>query len=226
MKMNRLKILYVMLFLALGSGCTIRVSYNSPQEERVSGDACNYITAFGVGDDWMLDMTWEDGSLLRHVLWTSKRHETYGIFDIPLKTRRRPFRDSYPGYASVRYGPYQPTFERHKDGVRMDVTMSHERADFPSEEDMVVYLSGPWNGNPEHAAVSSNGMFIVLDISAVSPQHIRAIIDIYYLTVNGKTPEPHVLTPFVKGEIFTGKRKREDRKISRGSEERIRYEVN
>ena len=91
---------------------------------------------------------------------------------------------------------------------------------------MVVYLSGPWNSNPEHAAVSSDGVFIVLDISTASPQHIRAIIDIYYLTVNGETPKPHVLAPFVKGEIFSGKRKREDRKTSRGSEDRIRYEVN
>ena len=210
MRVNRI-FHYMVLSLTLGCGCGMPL--RPPQGIESGGSECNYITALGDGGGWMLDVTWEDGSLLRHVLWTSRRHETYGILDVPLKARPRPFRDSYSGYTSIRYGPYQPAFERHKDGVRMDVTMGHEREDFPSEEDLMIFLSDAWYSDPSHVAVSSNGVLAMLHVSVASPRHIRANIDIYYLTVNGETPEPHVLAPFIKGEIFAGKRKREGQAV-------------
>ena len=203
------------LMLSLVAGCGGGLPLESSQG---GGDKNidNYIAAYG--DGWMLDVTWEDGSLLRQVHWTNKKVQSSGVFDVALRERHRPFEYSYPGCTSFYYGPYQPALEYHRGGVRVDVTMSHERNEFPSEEDMLTKLNSAWYSDPERVAVSSNGVLVALDVSAASPRHICVNISIYYLTVNGASPEQHVLKPFLKGDIFEGKRNKEktQRTSSRG----------
>ena len=99
------------------------------------------------------------------------------------------------------YGPYQPSGSVVQDGVRIDRNMSHERVEFSSEKDMLVFLDRDFYRDPTHIAVSPHGTLVSLLVGG-TPPHISVNISVFYLTVKGNIPDPELLRPFVKGKIY------------------------
>lgn len=182
------------LAMALLAGCVGNGAAGAVKEER--------LVAEGEYGDWSLEVTWTPGTLSRHVKWR-QRDWGEGDFVVPLRTRRRPYTytSSWKGMELTRYGPYQPAFVLHRDGVRYFMTMGHERADFPTVEMLTDFLSSYFYNDPSQVAVSPDGTLVVLLVSGVRDKEVCAGMTVYYLTVAGVPPTRAVLEPFLKGSI-------------------------
>ena len=178
--------------ILLASGCT-----TEPKEE----PRVNRLVARN--GEWDVDVEWREGSLSRHVYWTSHSLEMSGNFDIRLWKRKKPWTQSGHGVTRTYYGPYQPRGSVIQGGLRTDRIMSHERMDFPSEKDLICFLGWDWYNDPKHVAVSPGGTLVVMVVSGSPPLHVFVNLGVYYLTVNGNAPDPDVLRPFVKGTVHS-----------------------
>ncbi len=151
------------------------------------------------GSNWTVTVQWNPGDLHRFVTW----HEDDQGFSlgIPLRTRGKPFELAWGGVTMTRYGPYQPACVHQRDGSDWHVQMSHEQADFPSEEDLTKMLSRSIPGRPHaHPALSSDGTMVTLRSPLFSGGDTLDV-QIWMLTVDGKKPSPEVLEPFLTGKI-------------------------
>jgi len=151
------------------------------------------------GSNWTVTVQWNDGDLKRFVTW---REGTVGFsLGIPLRARPDPFTTSFWGLTMTRYGPYQPACVHRRGGADWHVQMSHEQADFPTEADLTKFLERSIPGQPQaHPVLSLNGIMVTLRGPSYSGT-TSLDVEIWILTVNGRTPSPSLLKPFLTGKF-------------------------
>lgn len=151
------------------------------------------------GTNWTVSVQWNSGELKRFVTW---QEGTEGFsLGIPLRIRPTPFTYSFGGATMTRYGPYQPACVHRRGGENWHVLMSHEQADFPTEEDLRKSLKRHFSGQ-SHAqpVLSPDGIMVTLRGPAYSGT-TSLNVEIWIVTVNGKMPTLSVLKPFLQGRI-------------------------
>lgn len=168
------------------------------QSAQLPADAIRSLTASGQG--WTLDVWWKPEALTRHVTW--RKGEAGCSLTVPLRQRPRPWTSTSAGVTETKYGPYQPALNLRDGGDAWQVVMSHERIDFPSEQDLVRRLQWKYYNDPSKTALSSDGILVVLAVD-ISSAHMNSLgVDINTLTVNGKPPSAEILKPFLQGTII------------------------
>jgi hypothetical protein len=79
--------------------------------------------------------------------------------------------------------------------------MSHEQADFPTEADLKKFLDQNIPGQAHaHPVLSSDGIMVTLRSPSYSG-FTSLDVEIWILTVNGKTPSASLLRPFLTGKL-------------------------
>jgi hypothetical protein len=79
--------------------------------------------------------------------------------------------------------------------------MSHEQADFPTEEDLKETLRSSFPGQPSARPVlSPDGTMVTLRGPSYSGT-TSLDVEIWMLTVNGQPPSPSLLKPFLTGDV-------------------------
>ena len=153
------------------------------------------------GSNWTVTVQWNDGDLKRFVTW---REGVDGFsLGIPLRPRRKPFTYSSDGVTMTRYGPYQPACVHHRGGTDWHVQMSHEQADFPTEADLTKLLERHIPGQPHsNPVLSPDGIMVTLRGPSYSG-FTSLDVEIWILTVNGRTPSASLLQPFLTGKLTT-----------------------
>jgi hypothetical protein len=102
----------------------------------------------------------------------------------------------------TRYGPYQPACVHRQGGVDWHVTMSHEQADFPTEEDLTKMLKVTIPGQRHaHPVLSPDGIMVTLSGPSFSGT-TSLDVEIYTLTVKGQPPSLSLLKPFLTGKVI------------------------
>ena len=156
-------------------------------------------TLMAEGSNWTVTVRWNPGDLHRFVTW-QEGDDGFSL-DIPLRSRGKPFELSWAGVTMTRYGPYQPACVHPRNGSDWHVQMSHEQADFPSDDQLRKMLQQNFPGQPhDHPVLSPDGTMVTLRGPAFSGGDTLDV-QIWMLTVNGKKPSLELLKPFLTGKI-------------------------
>jgi hypothetical protein len=169
----------------------------STQPPDTSTRFTNMLTAEGT--NWTVTVRWNTGELKRFVTW---REGGDGFsLGIPLRTRPEPFTQSFWGLTITQYGPYQPACVHRRDGADWHVQMSHEQTDFPTEAQLTKFLERRIPGQPHaNPVLSCDGTMVWLYGPSYSGTTSLGV-QIWILTVNGRTPSRSLLQPFLRGKV-------------------------
>ena len=209
--MKRVSFILLIVSLLSGPGCSSRqtgpdlqdaLARSLPHDASIKppDTVSNYthsLSAEGAG--WSVAVRWNPGELNRWVKW-QEGNDGFTLV-IPLRPRHKPFAYSSEGVTMTRYGPYQPACVHHKGKDDWHVQMSHEQADFPTEEGLTEMLKSSFPGQPHARPVlSPDGTMVTL--FGPSYSGIPSLdVEIWMLTVNGQPPSASLLKPFLTGEV-------------------------
>ena len=150
------------------------------------------------GDGWGLTVLWKTNELTRYVDW--KKGNAGFALALPLRRRPSPWTYTNGGTTQTKYGPYQPALTHREGGKPWRVVMSHEKVDFPAEQDLLKVLQWKCYRDPAQTAVSPDGHLVSLRADEY-PEGGSLGITIYTLSINGEPPPADVLEPFLMGAI-------------------------
>jgi hypothetical protein len=210
-RMKRVSFILLIVSLLLGPGCSSKntapdlqdaLARSLPHDASIKppDTVSNYTHSLSAeGANWSVTVRWNPGELNRWVKW-QEGNDGFTLV-IPLHTRRKPFTYASDGVTFTRYGPYQPACVHHKGEDDWHVMMSHEQADFPTEEDLKEKLKSCFSGQPTARPVlSPDGTLVTLCGPAYSGT-TSLDVEIWMLTVNGQPPSPSLLKPFLTGDV-------------------------
>ena len=185
-----------------GLGLQDALARSLPHDASITppGTGSNYTYSLTAeGTDWTVTVRWNPGELNRWVKW-QEGNDGFTVV-IPLRTRPAPFTQSFWGLTMTLYGPYQPACVHRQRGDDWHVMMGHEQADFPTEKDLVKMLERSIPGQLQaHPVLSPDGIMVTLRGPSCS-RPTALDVEILILTVNGRTPSPSLLKPFLTGKV-------------------------
>lgn len=207
------RVTLLLLVACLAAGCSSRQSSPNIQDAlasslphdasiKPSDTVSNYTHLLNAeGPGWSVTVRWNPGELNRWVKWQQGKDGFTLV--IPLRLRQKPFTYSSDGVTMTRYGPYQPACVHHRGRHDWHVQMSHEQADFPTEDDLTKMLKSSFPGDPHAQPVlSPDGVMVTLRGPSFS--HFESVdVEIWLLTVGGRPPSASLLKPFLTGTVKT-----------------------
>lgn len=151
------------------------------------------------GSDWTVTVQWNSGELKRFVTW--RQSDDGFSLGIPLRKRSEPYTYSRDGMTITRFGPYQPACVHRRNRVAWHVMMSHEQADFPTEEHLRKMLEMFFPGRAHAQPVLSPEGIMVTFRGPLYSHSDTLDVEIWMLTVAGEKPRPELLGPFLTGKV-------------------------